>query len=273
MKRPAVLFLMIFISVYSQLVTAEEYLTSELRAQDFKWFQFNLMKSVDNKIPFGLQNDTYIEMEFGGRSGILDLYGFLDIFDAFDSPDSDWHDKDNMFLKFQPRFSLDAMFGRDLAWGSIQEWYIGTLFYVSDRALFEEYIGLGTDIQVPWFGKVGANLMARYVRENFGAANEQKWDGYILSLNWYTPFYTFGNGSWLSYQGYLDRIFAANEIADDVDRADASLGWFNGLYWHTKRYAVAYGLKIYQDMALFKDGGVGGETSGVGQYFILTYKF
>lgn len=266
------LVLLVLISTASH-VQAQELEVSDFHAQDFKWMQFNLMRSVDNKIPFGLQDDTYLEMEFGGRSGALDLYGFLDIFDIFDDADSDFHNADNFFLKFQPRFSINVMSGKDLKWGPVQEWYIATLFYIGDRGLFTEFIGLGTDVEVPWFGKMGANLFARYVRENFGAANEQSWDGYLLSLNWFAPFYTFQNKSYLAYQGYFDHIFGATEISDGVDRAESSLGWFNGLYWHNQRYAVAYGLKIYQNMSLFQDGGIGGETSGAGHYLILTYKF
>lgn len=252
---------------------AQEIETADFHAKDFKWFQFNLMKSVDNKIPFGLQDDTYLEMEFGGRSGAIDLYGFLDIFDVFDSSDSDFHGGDNFFLKFQPRFSLNVMTGKDLTLGPIKEWYVATLFYIADRALFTEFLGIGADIEIPWFGKMGMNLMARYVRENFGESNEDSWDGYLLSLNWFTPFHTFENKNYLAYQGYFDYTFGAKAISDGVDRADSSIGWFNGLYWHTGRYAAAYGLKIYQNMSLFQDGGIGGETTGAGHYFILTYKF
>jgi nucleoside-specific channel-forming protein len=252
---------------------AQEIETADFHAKDFKWFQFNLMESVDNKIPFGLQDDTYLEMEFGGRSGAIDLYGFLDIYDIFDSSQSDFHNGDNFFFKFQPRFSLNVMSGKDLSLGPIKEWYIASLFYIADRALFTEFIGVGTDVEVPWFGKMGVNLMARYVRENFGEPNEESWDGYLLSINWFTPFHTFDNKSYLAYQGYFDHIFGATEISDGIDRSDSSIGWFNGLYWHTGRYAAAYGLKIYQNMSLFKDGGIGGETSGAGHYFIVTYKF
>lgn len=268
----ALLALWLYLGGASQGV-AQELETADFHARDFKWMQFNLMRSVDNKIPFGLQDDTYLEIEFGGRSGALDLYGFLDLFDILDDSNSDFHNADNLFLKLQPRFSLNVMTGSDLKWGPVHEWYVATLFYMGDKGLSTQFVGLGTDIDVPWFGKVGANLFARYVRENFAAANERKWDGYLLSLNWFTPFYTFTNKSYLAYQGYFDHIFGATEISDGVDRASSSLGWFNGLYWHTERYAVAYGLKIYQNMSLFQDGGIGGETSGVGHYFILTYKF
>jgi nucleoside-specific channel-forming protein len=111
------------------------------------------------------------------------------------------------------------------------------------------------------------------VRENFGAANERSWDGYIISLAWFTPFYHFENKSYLTYQGYVDHIFGAYQIADDNNRADSSVGWYNGLYWHTQRYDVGYGLKLYQDFGLWKSGGIAGETSGAGHYFVVSYKF
>lgn len=41
----------------------------------------NLMQSVDAKVPYGIRNDTYLELEFGARSGIIDLYGYVDFFD------------------------------------------------------------------------------------------------------------------------------------------------------------------------------------------------
>lgn len=245
----------------------------ELHKNDYKWFQFNLMRSIDNKIPFQNQQDTYFEMEFGGRSGVLDVYGFLDVFDVFDSSDSDRHGGDNFFLKFAPRVSLDAALGRSLASGPFREFYISTLFNIGDRSLFEQYLGVGTDIEIPWLGKLGANLMARYVRENYDAANERKWDGYILATNWFKPFYFFANKSFLSYQGYLDYKFGAYRLEDGVNRTASSFEWFNGLYWHSDHYAAGYGLKLYKDMALFKDGGFAGETSGLGHYLALIYKF
>lgn len=257
---------------YTHKSLAADY-SDNVHKNDNKWIQFNLMKSENNKLPFDNQNDTFLEMEFGGRSGIFDLYGFLDMLDIFDTSKSDLHNKDNLFLKFAPKISLDAATGHDLSLGPVTEWYLATQLNVGDLALSESFIGVGADVQVPWFGKVSPKLMARYVRENFGASNERKFDGYLFTVNWYTPFYIFDDKTYIAYQGFLDYTFGADKISDDVDRTSSSLAWYNGLYWHSERYAVGYGLKIYKDMSLFKDGGIGGETSGAGHYFILAYKF
>ena len=66
-------------------------------------------------------------MEFGGRSGLFDLYGYVDVFDIFGSYSDDKHNGDNMFMKFAPRMSLDALTGADLSFGPVQELYIATV--------------------------------------------------------------------------------------------------------------------------------------------------
>ena len=108
--------------------------SDDIRKNDYKWMTFNLMQSIDNKIPFGFQDDTYFEMEFGGRSGWLDLYGYLDVFDIFNSSTSDRNKPqgsddfaDNFFFKFAPRFSLDGLTRKDLSFGPVQELYIATV--------------------------------------------------------------------------------------------------------------------------------------------------
>lgn len=252
---------------------AVDYTDGNVRKNDFNWMQMNLMQSVDAKVPYGIRNDTYLELEFGARSGIIDLYGYVDFFDIFDRKQDDRHGGDNFFAKISPRFSLDAILNKDLSVGPFNEFYIATVNNIGDRELFEHYVGLGTDVKVPWFGLVGMNIYAHYVRENYGADNEGKWDGYMFSTNWSTPFYTFANGSYLNYQGYFDYQFAANKIANQPLYSNNAIEWYNGIYWHSEHYAVGYGLKYFRNMALMENHGGAGRTTGLGHYFNLTYKF
>lgn len=276
------------LAAFSTTAMAADYTDGDIHKNDYKWFQFNIMQSRNQKLPGKKQNDTYLEMEFGGRSGIVDLYGYWDVFDILDSSASDYHEgngsdggtADNFFLKFNPRFSIDGMTGKDLSIGPVKEWYVATLMEVGDSQLWTNFIGIGSDIEVPWFGKVGLNAYARFVKENFGDDNtEGEWDGYRISTNWFKPFYFFENGSFMSYQGYVDYDFGMDKLARNTGRTNNSLQWFNGIYWHSDRYAVGYGLKFYNNMAGFKDGdqtpfSPGDETtSGVGHYFAVTYKF
>lgn len=260
-------------TIATLLVSASAVAQEDLHTKDFKWLQFNLYQAFDAKIPFDNQNDTFFEMEFGGRSGILDLYGFVDVFDIFDTPQSDLHNEDNLFLKFLPRLSLNEMSKKDLSVAFVKEWYLAGLMLVGNQGLFQEYIGVGTDLEVPWFGKTVANLMARYVRENFGAPNEGRWDGVLLDMAWFKPYYTFANKNFLTYQGYFHYTFGATKISDSPLYSDSSIEWYNGFYWHSPRYAAGYALKYFKDMGLLRSGSAAGETTGFGHYFVVTYKF
>jgi nucleoside-specific channel-forming protein len=53
---------------------------------------------------------------------------------------------------------------------------------------------------------------------------------------------------------------------------------FNGIYWHSDRFAVGYGLKLYKDVYGFADGEAlpwtqTVDSSGVAHYVAVTYKF
>jgi nucleoside-specific channel-forming protein len=55
---------------------------------------------------------------------------------------------------------------------------------------------------------------------------------------------------------------------------------FNGIYWHSDRFAVGYGLKLYHDVYGFADGeglpwnsAAKAESGGAGHYLAVTYKF
>lgn len=248
----------------------------DIHSQDYKWMQFNIMHTTDQRPQSSANNykDNYLEMEFGGRSGLFDLYGYIDIFDIDNDADSSKNDGQNLFIKFAPRLSLDALTGKDLSFGPVQELYIANLNNVGDNQ-FESLIGLGADVNVPWMGKMGMNLYARYSRENqFFTEEEGEWNGYQFSMNWFKPFYTFENGSFVAYQGYLDWAFDADTHGRD-DKSSSGGAMFNGLYWHSDRYAVGYGLKYFKDIYFTKDGNdpYVDDSTGFGHYFSLTYKF
>ncbi|GAA4500799.1 outer membrane protein OmpK [Pseudaeromonas paramecii] len=238
-----------------------------LHKNDYKWMQFNLMHTID-QLPYskseGGYNDTYMEMEFGGRSGMWQLYGYVDVFDVLNDRHDDKHHGDNLYMKFAPRLSLDALTGKDLSFGPVKEVYIANLNSIGGPdGLFETFIGLGSDVEVPWLGTVGANLYARHVQE--GATTG--WNGYQFSMNWFKPVYNFSNGSFIAYQGYLDYMFDAKDSSTD------GTGFFHGIYWHSDRYAVGYGLKYFNDVYGLQNGIYGLKTTGFGHYFDVTYKF
>ncbi len=253
---------------------------SDLHGSDYSWMQFNAMYSIGEKPenPAAGDQHDYLEMEFGGRSGIFDLYGYVDVFNLTNSTSS--HGDKNpgsgtskLFMKFAPRVSLDALFGADLSFGPVQEIYFSTLFNwdgLNGDGVNNSFWGIGADVNVPWLGKTGMNLYGYY------DLNNKEWNGYQFSANWFKPFYHFDNKSFLSFQGYVDYQFGAD--ADETAFVPTSTNGgaaFFGLYWHTDRYALGYGLKGYKDVYLLKDGAgaLALESTGWAHYLSATYKF
>jgi len=277
MRIQLCLFLMlIFISNYS---AALDYKGGDRHENDAKWMHLNLYHGADQRGgPFKF-TDTYLELEFGGRSGIIDYYGYVDFLDILNDSNSDRHDGDNSFAKVSLRFSMDALFKKDLDLEPVKEWYIATEYIDSDNALRVFWLGLGTDVELPWFGLVGFNVQARYFAENFGAPNEERFDGIVAHINWFKPFHFFGD-SFLSFQGYADyEFFSKLNDGSSSFYSDDSFQTYIGLWFHSKRYAAGYGAKFYKNMTQFKDGASffpGGpkfDTTGLGHYFNVTYKF
>lgn len=252
-------------------VMAADYSDGDIHKNDYKFLQFNLMGAFDEKP--GNSNHDYLEMEFGGRSGIFDLYGYVDVFNLLSNPSSDKADADaKIFMKFAPRMSLDALTKKDLSFGPVQELYIASeitwdgVTTNPEKGTFgvnQQKIGIGSDVMVPWFGKMGLNLYGNY------DSNVKDWNGFQISTNWFKPFYFFENGSFISYQGYIDYQFG---MKDEYATSSNGGAWFNGIYWHSERYAVGYGLKLYKDVYGIKDTDAF-ESSGVGHYVSVTYKF
>lgn len=257
----------------------------DIRSGDYSWMQFNAMYAF-NELPRSDADDgghDYLEMEFGGRAGIVDLYGYVDVFNLATGDSGDkatGTGKSKMFMKFAPRFSIDAMTGWDLSAGPIQEVYISTLFNWGGGVIGEDVnnasVGIGADVMVPWLGKTGMNLYSYY------DMNAKEWNGYQFSMNWFKPVVNFDNGSFISFQGYVDYQFGADEVkayddnGDFVNTTFTSSGGaaYFGLHWHSENYALGYGLKAYQDVYLLKDDGTFGlESTGFAHYLTATYKF
>ncbi|WP_260261210.1 outer membrane protein OmpK [Vibrio intestinalis] len=280
------------VAAMSTPAMAADYSDGNTHKNDYKWFQFNIMGAFD-ELP-GESSHDYIEMEFGGRSGIFDLYGYIDFFNVLNSDGSDKSGSDRIFAKINPRMSLDGLTGKDLSFGPVQELYFANQIVINgggeytyldsngqpmvdgdgnirkaDKPTYNIYTGIGSDVMVPWFGKVGVNAYAKY------DMNAKEFNGYQVSLNWFKPFHFFENGSFISYQGYLDYEFGIEktEIAGTPLNSSNGGAMYNGIYWHNDQFALGYGLKLYNEVYGLADGGIAGKTSGVAHYIAATYKF
>ncbi|WP_116645043.1 outer membrane protein OmpK [Salinivibrio sp. HTSP] len=275
--KKSLLALAVIAASSASVANAADY-SDDIYKNDHKWLQFNAMYAINEKPqPAGNDNShNYLEMEFGGRKGVVDLYGYVDIFDLAED-DSDNNNKkgaDKTFMKLAPRFSIDGITGQDLSFGPVQEVYFSTLFNWGGGngkpfdSTNNSFWGVGADVELPWFGKVGMNLYSLY------DINNKDWNGYQFSTNWFKPFHFFDNGSFLSYQGYIDYQFGADDTFKGNSQATHGGAMFNGLYWHSDNYALGYGLKAYNDVYLIEDKGPTDlESSGISHYLSATYKF
>lgn len=276
----------------------------DIHEKDHIWTNFHIYNGNNQRGgPFKF-DDQYLEIEFGGRSGLWDLYGYVDFKDIFSQDSSDVHDGSNMFADIEPRMSLDYLFGKDLSIGPIKEWYLAFDLYYGDNECAQTCVtfddsgealpgekssglkilwwGIGTDTELPWLGKTGINFYARFIRENYGASNEDSLDGYVIHINWFKPIYTLSNNGYIAFQGYMDYEFASdmpesgNEFEQEY-RTDDSFQSYLGLWYHSGHLKVGLGLKLYHDMTQWKDGAIlsGKEvdSTGVGQYINIGYAF
>ena len=159
-------------------------------------------------------DDTYVEFEFGGRYEWLDLYGYIDFIDALNSSSSDKHGSNNFFVDIEPRVSIDYLLNKDLSYGALKELFFAFDIYYADEpngnGLKIIWMGLGSDIDIPWLGKSGVNFYTRYVEENYGASNENSFDGYVAHINWFKPIYNFSDSRFIAFQGYIDYEFGSD---------------------------------------------------------------
>ena len=281
------------------VASAADY-SDDIHKNDFSWMQFNYMYALNEKPDFSPRSGhDYLEMEFGGRSGIFHLYGYVDVFNPSERDSSDKSGSPKMFMKFSPRISLDALTGHDLSFGPVKEVYIATQFnwgggrtaelFVTDNNgdnvidpetgkpysvevddVNNSFWGIGADVEVPWLGTTGMNLYALY------DLNAKDWNGYQFSANWFKPLHNFDNGSFVSFQGYVDWQFGAEPVYAPTAQVKSASGGaaFFGLFWHSEQFALGYGLKAYKDVYLLTDdGATGAQSTGVSHYFSATYKF
>ncbi|QEZ89896.1 nucleoside-specific channel-forming protein [Aliarcobacter cibarius] len=271
---------LLFFSFFNIELFAKDISTIENK----QWANVILMKGVNQRGgPFKF-DDTYLEVEFGGRYEWLDLYGYVDFIDILNSKSSDKHGSNNYFVDIEPRISLDYLFNKDFSYKALKELYLAFDYYYADepngKGLNVLWMGIGSDIDIPWLGTSGVNFYTRYIDENYGASNEHTFDGYVAHINWFKPLYFFTDSRFISFQGYLDYEFGSDLDENSFERqyrTSDSLQSYLGLYLHNKSWLIGYGLKAYKNMTQWKDNEILNDkktdSTGFGHYFSIAYKF
>lgn len=194
------------------------------------WHQsVNVVGSYHTRFGPQLRNDTYLEYEAFAKKDWFDFYGYIDA-PRFFGGDSNargiWNHGSPLFMEIEPRFSIDKLTGLDLGFGPFKEWYFANN-YVYDMGRNSAnrqntwYMGLGTDIDTGLPMGLSLNVYAKYQWENYGAANEDSWDGYRFKIKYFVPITDLWGGK-LSYIGFTNFDWDS-DLGDEAYRTNNSI--------------------------------------------------
>lgn len=256
------------------------------------WFHQSLGVIGSKDIRFGpyKTNDVYLEYEYFGRKGPFDLYGYVDapkVFGVGSTHDSGvWDRGSPLFSEQEPRVSIDNLVGKHLGFGPFKEWYLA-FDWIYDQGYNiggrqnTLYSGIGTDIDTHTPLILSANFYVRRQWENYGAANEDSWDGYRAQMKYIYPLGTFHGGN-LTYVGFFNYDFGSKlrEETGGSSRTDTAFVATNVLiysfthwrFWTAARYFHNGGQWGGGDLN-FGEGPFANRSTGWGYYASVGYQF
>lgn len=125
-------------------------------------------------------------------------------------------------MEIEPRFSIDKLTNTDLSFGPFKEWYFANNYIYDmgrnkDGRQSTQYMGLGTDIDTGLPMSLSMNVYAKYQWQNYGAANENEWDGYRFKIKYFVPITDLWGGQ-LSYIGFTNFDWGS-DLGDDSGNA------------------------------------------------------
>lgn len=228
------------------------------------WHQsVNVVGSYHTRFGPQIRNDTYLEYEAFAKK--------------------DWFDFHKQRRTVVPdTFSI----------GPFKEWYFANN-YIYDMGRNKDgrqstwYMGLGTDIDTGLPMSLSMNVYAKYQWQNYGAANENEWDGYRFKIKYFVPITDLWGGQ-LSYIGFTnfdwgsdlgdDSGNAINGIKTRTNNSIASshILALNYDHWHYSVVARYWhdGGQWNDDAELnFGNGNFNVRSTGWGGYLVVGYNF
>jgi len=177
-------------------------------------------------------------------------------------------DAGNFFTKINPRFSLSAFVPQ---LGPIKEMYLATL-YKGFNGGEDYYVGIGTDLAIPFFDMFSANLYSMMETTQDGDDVKFENAGFVFAINWYTKVYEFNKNFNLSYQGWSDYGFGNSYKEDmgDPNTAD-EFQMFNGFFWNYNNWSLSTSVKLHNHF-MYSEADFG-ENDATSFFFGLHRRF
>ncbi|QKJ88869.1 nucleoside-specific channel-forming protein Tsx [Paramixta manurensis] len=255
------------------------------------WHQsVNVVGSYHTRFGPQLNNDLYLEYEAFAHKDWFDFYGYVDVPKFFGTGNHNdkgiWDDGSPLFMEIEPRFSIDKLTGTDLSFGPFKEWYFANnyIYDMGDNAAGRQntwYMGLGTDIDTHTKMALSLNVYAKYQWENYGAPNENSWDGYRFKVKYFLPLTQLWGGN-LSYVGFTNFDWGSdlNDKAGPSRSSNSiasshilSLGYDHWHYSLVARYFHNGGQWTDGTELNFGNGPFEVKSTGWGYYLVVGYSF
>ncbi|MBC2855711.1 MAG: outer membrane protein OmpK [Cetobacterium sp.] len=215
---------------------------------NFNMLGLSIYKGHNQPDAFGAAGrDSYLEVEGANRYKLLDLYWFLDRNDIFKDPKSSkYNNSETVFVKINPRISIDGLINKDLSIGPINEWFLSYTYKGTNGnhgRLDYHYVGLGVDLNVPKMDFFKANLYSKYNNKNFGA-HENQWDGYTVAISYGATIHDFQNGFKLTFGGWGDYDFDLKTSERGENAKKTALALNNQVRLSYNNFGVSYTYQI-----------------------------
>ncbi|MCC3701067.1 nucleoside-specific channel-forming protein Tsx [Rouxiella badensis] len=290
MKTKILLAGALLVSSYSAQTLADD--GKDQYVSDWWHQSVNVVGSYHTRFGPQENNDLYLEYEAFAHKDWFDFYGYVDLpkfFGTGNGNDNGMWDKgvgSPLFMEIEPRFSIDKLTGKDLSFGPFKEWYFANN-YIYDMGPNNAnrqntwYMGLGTDVNTYTPLNLSLNIYAKYQWQNYGAANENQWDGYRFKVKYFLPLGEMWGGK-VSYIGFTNFDFGS-QLADNENYsrtnhsiASSHILALNYAHWHyslVARYFHNGGQWADGTELNFGNGNFTAKTTGWGYYAVIGYSF
>ena len=246
------------------------------------WWNQNLYYITQAHSYYGTKpnNSSYLEYEFYGNKGPLEMYGYVDIPKIINAGSANskgiWNGGSYFFAELEPSVSIGKLTGKDLAIGPFKDFYVA-FDWTEDAGqdgIFTRSLnlfnGFGAAINTGTPVRLQVNAFVRYLGDNYGNANAHRWDGYRVQGIYSAPLHTFADGARLTFGGYTDYTFGSKLRSltnDNPKYADDELVVATNISYRRKRLIIGYTSKF------FHHGGQNMHSNGFGHYIKLGYRF
>lgn len=235
----------------------------------------------------------YLELEYMGQTGPVELYGYIDApkyFGGNDNIKGVWDSSSSkLFMEHQPKLSLNRLTGKDLSVGPFKDWFLAAdwIVDVGTTALSRQntlFYGVGTRIDTGTKLGMNINVFQKQQWENYGAANSyHSDDGGRLQVQFFYPLYRFADGASLNYFTFTNYDFGSKlgEKTPDGTRTNEALVSTHVFSYNREHLRFFTAARYFHNGGQFKDGATANwgegdftqKSNGWGYYVAAGYQF